>query len=563
MNFIDILQIFLFLGSIVVLTPLLGKYMYLVYTNQQTWLNKLFQPIEKGTYRLLRINPETEMTALQYIVSVIWLSVVGIFSLVALQLVQTFLPFSQTSVNTPNFDLAVNTAVSFITNTNWQAYSGESTFHNFVQMAGFGVQNFISAAIGMSVLVALIRGIVSKETTTIGNFWVDCTKTILYILVPLSVLLSVALVSQGVVQTFDANQTITTVEGIQQTIPMGPVASQIAIKQLGTNGGGFFGVNSSHPFENPTPFSNFLQLISILLIPAALTYTYGKMVNNTKQGWVLFSTMFLVLVIGIGFSLWSEYSTVPMQGISQNLEGKEVRFGITNSILWSVSTTAASNGSVNAMHSSLTPVSGLITVSNILLGEIIFGGVGSGMYGMILFVIIAVFISGLMVGRTPEYLGKKIQIFEVKMAIFAIVIPSVIILAGTALSTVTTAGLSSTLHKGPHGLSEILYAFASAGGNNGSAFAGLNANTPYYNYTLSIAMVIGRYGVIIPILFIAGSLAKKKITPESTGTLPTDTVFFCMFLLGTILIIGALTFFPVLLLGPIAEHLSFINNQIF
>jgi K+-transporting ATPase ATPase A chain len=537
--------------------------MYLVYTNQQTWLNKLFQPIEKGTYRLLRINPETEMTALQYIVSVIWLSVVGIFSLVALQLVQTFLPFSQTSVNTPNFDLAVNTAVSFITNTNWQAYSGESTFHNFVQMAGFGVQNFISAAIGMSVLVALIRGIVSKETTTIGNFWVDCTKTILYILVPLSVLLSVALVSQGVVQTFDANQTITTVEGIQQTIPMGPVASQIAIKQLGTNGGGFFGVNSSHPFENPTPFSNFLQLISILLIPAALTYTYGKMVNNTKQGWVLFSTMFLVLVIGIGFSLWSEYSTAPMQGISQNLEGKEVRFGITNSILWSVSTTAASNGSVNAMHSSLTPVSGLITVSNILLGEIIFGGVGSGLYGMILFVIIAVFISGLMVGRTPEYLGKKIQIFEVKMAIFAIVIPSVIILAGTALSTVTTAGLSSTLHKGPHGLSEILYAFASAGGNNGSAFAGLNANTPYYNYALSIAMVIGRYGVIIPILFIAGSLAKKKITPESTGTLPTDTVFFCMFLLGTILIIGALTFFPVLLLGPIAEHLSFINNQIF
>lgn len=503
------------------------------------------------------------MTALQYIVSVIWLSVVGIFSLIALQLLQTILPFAQSTVKTPSFDLAVNTAVSFITNTNWQAYSGEATYHNLVQMIGFGVQNFISAAIGMSVLIALIRGIVSKETSTIGNFWVDCTKSIIYVLLPLSILLSVALISQGVLQNFDANQTITTIEGTQQTIPMGPVASQIAIKQLGTNGGGFFGVNSAHPLENPTPFSNFLQLISILLIPAALTYTYGKLVNNTKQGWVLFGTMFIVLVIGIGISLLSEYTTLPLQGISQNMEGKEVRFGVTNSILWSVSTSAASNGSVNAMLSSLTPISGLISVTNILLGEVIFGGVGSGLYGMILFVIIAVFISGLMVGRTPEYLGKKIQIFEVKMAIFAIVIPSVVILAGTAISAVTTAGVSSTLHKGPHGLSEILYAFASAGGNNGSAFAGLNANTPYYNYALSIAMLIGRYGVIIPILFIAGSLANKKITPESVGTLPTDTVFFCLFLLGTILIIGALTFFPVLLLGPIAEHLSFLNNQLF
>lgn len=563
MNFVDILQIFLFLGSIIFLTPLLGKYMYLVYTNQQTWLNKLFQPIEKGTYRLLQINPETEMTALQYIVSVIWLSVVGIFLLVALQLFQTFLPFAQTTIKTPSVDLAVNTAVSFITNTNWQAYSGEATYHNLVQMIGFGVQNFISAAIGMSVLISLIRGIVRKETSTIGNFWVDCTKSIIYVLLPLSILLSVALISQGVLQNFDANQTITTIEGTQQTIPMGPVASQIAIKQLGTNGGGFFGVNSAHPLENPTPFSNFLQLISILLIPAALTYTYGKMVNNTKQGWVLFSTMLIVLLVGIGISLWSEYTTLPMQGISQNLEGKEVRFGITNSVLWSVSTSAASNGSVNSMHSSLTPVSGLVAVTNILLGEVIFGGVGSGLYGILLFVIIAVFISGLMVGRTPEYLGKKIQIFEVKMAIFAIVIPSVIILAGTAISAVTTAGLSSTLHKGPHGLSEILYAFASAGGNNGSAFAGLNANTPYYNYALSIAMLFGRYGVIIPILFIAGSLAKKKLTPASTGSLPTDTVFFSLFLLGTILIIGALTFFPVLLLGPIAEHLSFLNNQLF
>lgn len=563
MNFVDILQIFLFLGSIIFLTPLLGKYMYLVYTNQQTWLNKLFQPIEKGTYRLLQINPETEMTALQYIVSVIWLSVVGIFLLVALQLFQTFLPFAQTTIKTPSVDLAVNTAVSFITNTNWQAYSGEATYHNLVQMIGFGVQNFISAAIGMSVLISLIRGIVRKETSTIGNFWVDCTKSIIYVLLPLSILLSVALISQGVLQNFDANQTITTIEGTQQTIPMGPVASQIAIKQLGTNGGGFFGVNSAHPLENPTPFSNFLQLISILLIPAALTNTYGKMVNNTKQGWVLFSTMLIVLLVGIGISLWSEYTTLPMQGISQNLEGKEVRFGITNSVLWSVSTSAASNGSVNSMHSSLTPVSGLVAVTNILLGEVIFGGVGSGLYGILLFVIIAVFISGLMVGRTPEYLGKKIQIFEVKMAIFAIVIPSVIILAGTAISAVTTAGLSSTLHKGPHGLSEILYAFASAGGNNGSAFAGLNANTPYYNYALSIAMLFGRYGVIIPILFIAGSLAKKKLTPASTGSLPTDTVFFSLFLLGTILIIGALTFFPVLLLGPIAEHLSFLNNQLF
>lgn len=563
MNFIDTLQIFLFLGSILLLTPLLGNYMYLVYTNQYGWLQKVFQPIEKGTYKLMRINPETQMTTQEYILSVIWLSVVGVISLVALQLLQTFLPFAQTTVKTPSFDLAVNTAVSFITNTNWQAYSGEATYHNLVQMIGFGVQNFISAAIGISVLIALIRGITSKETSTIGNFWVDCTKSIIYVLLPLSILLSVALVSQGVLQNFDANQTITTLEGSQQTIPMGPAASQIAIKQLGTNGGGFFGVNSAHPFENPTPFSNFLQLISILLIPAALTYTYGKMMKNTKQGWVLFSTMFIVLVIGIGISLWSEYTTLPLQGISQNLEGKEVRFGITNSILWSVSTTAASNGSVNAMHSSLTPVSSLVAVTNILLGEVIFGGVGSGLYGMILFVIIAVFISGLMVGRTPEYLGKKIQIFEVKMAIFAIILPSVVILIGTAISAVIPAGLSSTLHKGPHGLSEILYTFASATGNNGSAFAGLNANTPYYNYALSFAMIIGRYGVIIPILYIAGSLAKKKITPESTGTLPTDTIFFSIFLLGTIVIIGALTFFPVLLLGPIAEHLSFLHNQIF
>jgi K+-transporting ATPase ATPase A chain len=430
-------------------------------------------------------------------------------------------------------------------------------------MLGLTVQNFVSAATGVAVLLALIRGLSRPTQTGIGNFWVDLVQTTLYVLLPLSIILAVVLINQGVVQTFAPYGTIVTLEGQAQTVPLGPVASQIAIKQLGTNGGGFFNANGAHPFENPTPLTNFLQMLSILLLPAALTITFGQLVGSARQGWVIFAAMFTLFGLGLVVALWAESGFNPVLGVAGSLEGKETRFGLANSVLWTVATTSASNGSVNAMHSSLSPLAGLVAVWNIMLGEVVFGGVGAGLYGMLLFVILTVFMAGLMVGRTPEYLGKKIEAREVKMAMLGILTPSAVILLFSAVAVLTEAGRAGPAHRGPHGLTEILYAFASAGGNNGSAFAGLNANTIFYNLMLGMAMLIGRFSVIIPVLAVAGSMAGKKIIPRSGGTFPTDTPLFAGLLVAVVLIVGALTFFPVLSLGPIVEHLLMQAGRLF
>ncbi len=459
--------------------------------------------------------------------------------------------------------LAFNTAVSFMTNTNWQSYAGETTLSYLTQMLGLTVQNFLSAATGVAVLLALTRGLTRRSLQTIGNFWTDLVRATLYVLLPLAFILAILLVGQGVVQTFSPAMHVQTLEGHSQIIPFGPAASQIAIKQLGTNGGGFFNANSAYPLENPTPLCNFLQMLSLLLIPAALTYTYGKMVGCRRQGWAIFAAMIALFLAGLVVSLLAEYGFNPVTGIAASMEGKEVRFGIANSVLWANATTAASNGSVNAMHSSLSPLTGLVAMFNIMLGEVIFGGVGAGLYGMLVFVILTVFIAGLMVGRTPEYLGKKIEAFEVKMSMLAVIAPSLVILVFSAIACVTDSGLSSLGNKGPHGLSEILYAFSSATGNNGSAFAGLNANTTFYNIMLGIAMLIGRFAVIVPVLAIAGSMVNKKIAPFSAGTFQTDNATFVVLLVAIVIIVGGLTFFPALSLGPIVEHLLMLAGHAF
>ena len=442
-----------------------------------------------------------------------------------------------------------------MTNTNWQSYAGETMLSHLVQMAGLTVQNFLSAATGIAVAIVLIRGLSRKTTEKLGNFWVDGIRSIVYILLPLSIIFSIILVSQGVVQTFAANINASTLEGTEQIIPLGPAASQVAIKQLGTNGGGFFNANGAHPFENPTPFSNFLQMLAIFLIPAGLTFTYGRFAGSNRQGWTVFTAMFILFAAGLIISLWSEYNPNPQMHIAGNMEGKETRFGIANSILFSVVTTDASCGAVNSMHDSFTPISGLVAMFNIMLGEVIFGGVGAGLYGMILFIILTVFIAGLMVGRTPEFLGKKIEAFEVKMAMISVLAPCVVILVFSAWAVSSASGLASLNNAGPHGLSEILYAFSSAAGNNGSAFAGLNTNTVFYNLAMGTAMLIGRFGIIVPVIAIAGSMARKKITPPSSGTFSTKSWLFILLLIGVILIIGGLTFFPAIALGPVVEHL--------
>ncbi|MCL6099063.1 MAG: potassium-transporting ATPase subunit KdpA, partial [Bacteroidetes bacterium] len=515
----------------------------------------VFSKIESAFYRLVRIDSGYQMDWKEYAVQLLIFNLLGFLVLFIIQIVQQSLPINPQHL--PNVDLllALNTAVSFTTNTNWQSYAGETTLSYFVQMIGMTVQNFLSAATGIAVMITLIRGIATRNGKYLGNFWVDITRAVLYVLLPLSFLLSIILISQGVVQTFNHSVTATTLEGISQTIPLGPAASQISIKQLGTNGGGFFNTNSAFPFENPTPLSNFLQVLSILLIPASLVFTYGKMLGSKKHAWTIFGVMLSVFLIGVVISYLSETANNPIFHTNQLMEGKETRFGIFNSVLWSVATTVASNGSVNSMISSMSPVSGLVAMLNIQLGEIIFGGVGSGLYGMFLFIVITVFISGLMVGRTPEYFGKKIEAYEIKFSILAVLLPSIIILVFTAVAVISNTGLSSLSNKGPHGLSEILYAFTSAGGNNGSAFAGLNTSTNFYNVLMSIAMIIGRYGVIVPILAIAGSLVKKNIAPATTGTLATDNFLFAFLLFGVIIIVGALTFFPVLSIGPLLEHL--------
>jgi potassium-transporting ATPase potassium-binding subunit len=559
--FFDAIQFVLFIGILTSLAIFLGSLFYKALSGENNILSPVLQKPEKFIYKLLKVDEKYEMNWKEYLKGVLFISLISFVFVFVIQLLQQYLPFNPQKLSGVEFFLAFNTAVSFMTNTNWQAYSGETTLSYFVQMIGLTVQNFVSAAVGLSVLLALVKGISIRQGKTIGNLWVDLTRSVLYVLIPLSLILSVLLISQGVVQTFSSYETVQTLEGSQQIIPLGPAASQIAIKQLGTNGGGFFGVNSAFPFENSTPISNFLQLLSILLIPTSLVFTYGKMLGNKKHAWLIFGVMMFVFCSGVIVSYWSEVSSSSILNTNQLMEGKETRFGIFNSVLWSVSTTVASNGSVNAMHSSLSPISGMVAMLNIQLGEIIFGGVGSGLYGMILFILLTVFISGLMVGRTPEYFGKKIEAYEIKWAIVGILIPSIVILLFTALGATTNAGLASVLNKGPHGLSEILYAFTSGANNNGSAFTGLNANTIFYNVLIGIAMLLGRFGVIIPVLAIAGNLVKKNITPETAGTLSTNNFLFGFLLLSVIIIVGALTFFPALSIGPIIEHLL-INSGI-
>lgn len=557
----DFLQIALFIALLASLSPFLGNYMFKVFNSEKNLLTKVLGWLEKLTYRIIKVNPDEETNWKSYTFALLSFNLIGFLFLFLIQLFQAYLPLNSANLTNVSWHSAFNTAISFVTNTNWQGYAGEITMSYFVQMIGLAVQNFVSAATGIAVVIALIRGISRRSTDKIGNFWVDLTRAILYILLPLSILFALVLVSQGVVQNFNAYETAHTLQGTQQVIPMGPAASQIAIKQLGTNGGGFFNANASHPFENPTPFSNFIQMLAIFLIPAGLVFTYGRFVNSGRQAWTIFATMMILFLAGLSISLFAEYSSNPIFGHLPLMEGKETRFGITNSVLFSVVTTDASCGAVNAMHDSLSPLSGMVAMINIMLGEVIFGGVGAGLYGMVVFIILTVFIAGLMVGRTPEYLGKKIGAFEVQMAIIANLATSFVILIFTAWASVSCYGLSSLNNAGPHGFSEILYAYSSAAGNNGSAFAGLNANTLFYNLTLGVGMLIGRFGVIIPILAIAGSLAAKNITPPSSGTFRTDNWLFIGLLISVILIVGGLTYFPALSLGPVVEHLL-MNNAI-
>ena len=551
----DFIQISLFFGVLIGMTPILGNYMYKVFTGKKHWMIPVFGWLEKLTYKLTGIDDEEETNWKTYTFGLLLFNLVGLVFVFLLQIFQAYLPMNPAHLTNVSWHSAFNTSVSFMTNTNWQGYSGETTLSYFVQMVGLTVQNFVSASTGIAVLIALTKGISRKTTDKLGNFWSDLTRSTLYILLPLSILFSIVLVGQGVVQNFKTYDTVQTMQGATQVIPQGPAASQIAIKQLGTNGGGFFNANSAHPYENPTPFSNFLEMLAILLIPAALTYTYGKMVGSTRQGWTIFVAMLILLLIGLSISLYAEYSFNSIFGKLPLMEGKETRFGITNSVLWSTSTTAASNGSVNAMHDSLSPLAGMVAMINLMLGEIIFGGVGAGLYGMVIFIILTVFIAGLMVGRTPEYMGKKIQKFEIQMAIIAVLAPNIVILLFAAWASVSSPGLSSLNNSGPHGLSEILYAYASAAGNNGSAFAGLNSNTVFYNLTIGIGMLIGRFGIIIPVMAIANSMARKNITPSSAGTFQTDNWLFVGLLIAVILIVGGLTHFPALSFGPIVEHL--------
>ncbi len=596
MNGNDFLQIVLYFGVLLLFAKPLGIYMARVYEGEPSVLNRVLGPAERLFYRFCGIKPEEEMDWKKYARAMLVFSAAGLLFLYLLQRLQGFLPLNPQKFTSISPDSSFNTAISFITNTNWQGYSGETTMSYLTQMVGLGVQNFVSAATGMAVLVAMIRGFKRHSSDTIGNFWVDLTRSTLYILIPLSLIYSLLLVSQGVVQTYSAYKTISLTQVItydnpkldtqgnpikdekgnpvtekaemkEQVIPLGPAASQIAIKQLGTNGGGFFNTNSAHPFENPTAFSNFLEVMAILLIPAALCITFGKMVGDMRQGWALLAAMTIVLVTLTVLCTWSEQSGNPRftsLGIDQqasnlqpggNMEGKEARFGIVDSTIWATATTAASNGSVNSMHDSYTPMGGLYPLALIELGEVIFGGVGSGLYGMLIMAIITVFIAGLMVGRTPEYLGKKIEMFEMKMAAVAVLVVNALVKIGTAVGVATKAGTAGVLNPGPHGFSEILYAFSSAANNNGSAFAGLNANTVFYNTSLGIAMFLGRFWVIIPVLAIAGSLARKKQVPASLGTLPTHTPLFVALLIGVIVIVGALTFMPAWALGPIAEQM--------
>lgn len=559
----DVLELLLYLAVLTAATPLLGAYLHRVFTAPAAPLGRAFGGLERLIYRLAGIDPSTEMSGKAYGLALMAFNLLGVAFVFLIQLVQARLPLNPTGAGNVSWHSALNTAVSFVTNTNWQGYAGETTMSHLTQMTALAVQNFVSAATGLAVAVALTRGIARRSAAGLGNFWSDLVRSTVYVLLPGALILAVLLISQGVVQSLQGTVTVTTLEGATQVLPLGPVASQVAIKMLGTNGGGFFNANAAHPFENPTAASNFLQLLAILLVPAGLTAMYGRMVGSRRHGWVLFGVMATFLIGFTLMSLWSEFATNPVFGAGGLMEGKETRFGVFGSVLFSIVTTAASCGAVNAMHSSLSPLSGGLALLNMLLGEVIFGGVGAGLYGMLLFVLLTVFLAGLMVGRTPEYLGKKIEAREMTLVIVAILAPSAVILLGTALSLVLPAGLSSLSHAGPHGFTEILYAFTSAAANNGSAFAGLNANTVYYNLALAIAMFIGRFAVILPLLGVAGSMAAKKRAPPSPGSFEVDTPLFGALLFGVILIVGGLTFFPALSLGPIVEHVLMLRGQTF
>ncbi|HEX4952043.1 MAG TPA: potassium-transporting ATPase subunit KdpA [Thermoanaerobaculia bacterium] len=577
----DLLQIVLYLALLALLAPPLGAWLALVYGGERLpVLGRVLGPVERSFYRLAGVRPEQEMGWKTYALCLLAANAAGFLLLYLLLRLQVVLPGNPEGFAGASPHLAFNTAVSFVTNTNWQSYSGETTLGWLAQTAGLTVQNFLSAATGMAVLAALARGLARREAAAVGSFWVDLTRSVLYVLLPLSLILALALVGQGVPQTFEASRQVELVQPLrdasgsevrEQSLALGPVASQVAIKQLGTNGGGFYNVNSAHPFENPTPLSNLLEVLAILLLPAACCLAFGRMVRDRRQGWALLAAMALVLVPLLFAGVAAEGAGNPAftrlgLGPGGNLEGKELRFGVANSALWATATTAASNGSVNSMHDSFTPLGGLVPMLLMQLGEVIFGGVGSGLYGMLLFVLVAVFTAGLMIGRTPEYLGKKVEAREMKMASVGILVPCFAVLLGTAVASVTAPGLaglagSGPNNTGPHGFSEILYAFSSAGNNNGSAFAGLAANTPFYNFTLGLAMLFARYWVIVPALAIAGSLAAKKSVPVGPGTLPTHGPLFVVLLVAVVLIVGALTFLPALALGPIVEHLQMLARS--
>lgn len=563
MDATGILQILIYIALLIALTPLLGGYMAKVFEGKSSFLGWLERPL----YRLCGIDPSREQHWSGYALSLLAFNLAGWGLLYGIQRLQGMLPLNPAEMAAVQPDLAFNTAISFMTNTNWQAYGGESTLSYLTQMIGLTVQNFVSAATGFAVLIALIHGFTRSNARTVGNFYVNLVRSTLYILLPLSLVGALFLVWQGMPQNLDAYTTVTTLEGANQVIAQGPVASQVVIKQLGSNGGGFFNVNSAHPFENPTPLSNLVEMTFLLMLAAALTNTYGRMVKDQRQGWTIFAAMGLMLVLGLGITYWAESNANPamvaigMDGGLGNMEGKEVRFGITNSAIWATATTAASNGSVNAMHDSFMPLGGMLPMINMLLGEVIFGGVGAGLYGMLIFIIIAVFIAGLMVGRTPEYLGKKIESKEVKLAMLAVLIFPISVLG---LGAVSLLGVPGAIQDGgPHGLSEVLYAYTSATANNGSAFAGWTGNILLNNSLQGISLLLGRFGIIIPVLAIAGAVAAKKIVPPSAGTLPTHGGLFVALLIGVILVVGGLTFFPVLALGPIVEHLMLDAGTLF
>jgi K+-transporting ATPase ATPase A chain len=570
-----VLQVGIFFLLVTLISVPLGLYMARVFAEERTFLDPVLRPVERVIYRLCGVHPATEMTWGEYTIAILWFSVVGMLVLYALERLQGLLPFNPQGLAGVAPDLAFNTAASFTTNTNWQAYSGETTMSYLTQMAGLAFHNFVSAATGIAAAIAVIRGFVRRSSRTLGNFWFDLVRTTLWVLLPLSIVFALVLVWQGVPQNLNPYVHAKTLEGAEQVIAQGPVASQEIIKELGTNGGGFFNANSAHPYENPTPLSNLIEMVAIFALGAALTHTFGQMVGDRRQGWALFAAMALLFLGGAGVAIWGEQRGNPQfaaMGINQqasatqsggNMEGKEVRNGIVNSALWATVTTDTSCGAVNSMHDSYLPLSGLVPLLNMQIGEIIFGGVGSGLFGMLVMAVLSVFIAGLMVGRTPEYLGKKIEAREMKLAMFYVLIFPAVVLLGAMVAVATKAGLAGITNPGPHGFTQILYAYSEAGANNGSAFAGLSANTSFYNYTLAFVMLPGRFMMMIPALALAGSLAGKKSVPVSAGTFPTTGAVFVALLVGVILIVAALTFFPADALGPIVEHLSLYAGKLY